>query len=233
MNAFQFKQFSVKQNATAMKVGTDGVLLGAWSSIDEGNILDIGTGTGLIALMLAQRTQSAQIDAVEIESDAYNQAIENINNSNWSNRINAYHSSIQHYHPSKKYDVIISNPPFFIASTKASNIERNNARHTDKLSFSDLISVVSTLLKPDGTFSLILPIVEAKQFIKMVEGKNLFLSRECTVQPNLTKPAKRVLMEFSFIKGNIAKEVLTIETDTRHHYTKEYISLTQDFYLNF
>lgn len=231
--AFQFKQFTIAQNTTAMKVGTDGVLLGAWSTINDSNILDIGTGTGLIALMAAQRTKTALIDAVEIEQEAFKQASENIKNSNWSNRITAHNCSIQNYHPRKKYDLIISNPPFFIDSTKAMNSKRNNARHTDELSFSDLINAINRLLKPNGFFSLILPIVESAHFIELANHQNLYLNRSCIVKPNPVKPAKRVLMEFSFYKKDLIQEELTIETEKRHHYSKEYIILTQDFYLNF
>jgi len=216
-----------------MKVGTDGVLLGAWSCVNEGNILDIGTGTGLIAIMLAQRTKTALIDAIEIEKDAYNQAFENISNSDWSTRITTHFNSIQNYHPNKKYDLIISNPPFFKNSTKAPSKERNTARHNDDLSFEDIINAVLRLLKPEGIFSLILPINESIHFIKLANKNNLFLNKECFVKPNRTKPAKRVLMQFSFINSDIQKEDLTIETETRHQYTKEYISLTKDFYLNF
>ena len=230
---FQFKQFTIQQNTSAMKVGTDGVLLGAWSRIKEGNLLDIGTGTGLIVLMLAQRSTTALIDAIEIEQEAFFQAKENISNSNWSNRITAQHCSIQDYQPKKKYHTIISNPPFFINSTKAPNSKRNTARHTDSLSLNDLLIAVIRLLKSDGIFSLILPPTEAKHFIKLAEEQNLFLNRECIVKPNPAKPSKRVLMEFAFSQNEPITEELTIETETRHQYTKDYISLTQDFYLNF
>ena len=233
MPPFQFKKFSIQQNSTAMKVGTDGVLLGAWSSTIEGNILDIGTGTGLITIMLAQRTKTAMIDAVEVEAVAYKQALGNVNNCNWSNRITTHHTSIQNYHPNKKYDVIVSNPPFFIDSTKASNSERNTARHNDNLSFIDLIDVVTYLLKPEGVFSLILPITASVLFIELAASKNLHLNKKCVIKPNPTKPAKRILMEFSFHKKEIIKDELTIETETRHQYTREYISLAKDFYLKF
>jgi tRNA1Val (adenine37-N6)-methyltransferase len=240
MTSFQFKQFSITQNTTAMKVGTDGVLLGAWCSCREGELLDIGTGTGLIAIMIAQRAKATLIDAVEIEATAYQQTLENISNCSWSDRISAYHSSIQEFCPNlsadkagKKYDGIISNPPFFVDATKAPNSERNTARHTDDLSFTDLIDAVVRLLNPDGIFSLILPITESIEFIQLAKEQKLFINRKCIVKPNPAKPAKRVLMEFSFHKKEIIKEELTIETETRHQYTKEYISLTQDFYLNF
>lgn len=216
-----------------MKVGTDGVLLGAWASTTEDRILDIGTGTGLIAIMLAQRTKTALIEAVEVEEEAYHQAKDNIENCNWSNRIKAHHCSIQNFDTTSKYNLIISNPPFFVASTKAPNKERNTARHTDNLSFDDLIKTVIQLLKPDGIFSLILPTVEAEKFIQLAVHQKLYLNKKCIVKPNPTKPSKRTLMEFSFLQKETMETELIIETETRHQYTKEYISLTKDFYLNF
>ena len=233
MKPFNFKQFSIQQNNTAMKVGTDGVLLGAWTTVKNGTILDIGTGTGLIAIMLAQRSKTALIDAIEVEEDAHNQAKENIASCNWKNRISAHHLPIQNFKPTTQYDLIISNPPFFLASTKAPNEDRNTARHTDSLSFDDLIASVIRLLNSEGIFSLILPINEAELFINIATAQHLFLNKKCVIKPNPTKPAKRVLMEFSFSKTDIVSKELTIETATRHQYTKEYISLTQDFYLKF
>lgn len=233
MQPFKFKQFSIHHNNTGMKVGTDGVLLGAWISIREGNILDIGTGTGLIAIMLAQRSKKTLIDALEVEDEAYKQAKENIAACNWKNRISTHHIPAQNFKPTTKYDLIISNPPFFLASTKAPNEERNTARHTDSLSFDDLIASVIRLLNSDGIFSLILPINEAELFTDLATTQHLFLNKKCVIKPNPTKSAKRVLMEFSFSKTDIVSEELTIETATRHQYTKEYISLTQDFYLKF
>lgn len=233
MSTFQFKQFSIKQNNTAMKVGTDGVLLGAWTETREGHILDIGTGTGLIAIMLAQQTKSALIDAIEIETEAHQQAKENIKACSWIDRIAAHNLSIQKFKSTTKYDLIISNPPFFIDSTKASKSNRNTARHTDCLSFEDLILSVISLLKPNGIFSVILPISEGEIFIELTTKKQLFLVRKCIIKPNPTTPPKRVLMEFSFQQKELIEENLTIETGTRHQYTKEYISLTKDFYLNF
>ncbi len=232
-STFQFKQFTIQQNYAAMKVGTDSVLLGSWTSVKEGNALDIGSGTGLIALMLAQRTETMLIDAVEIDVGAYTQTIGNIKNSNWSDRIAMHNNSIQNYQPNKQYDIIVTNPPFFIDSTRAANSEKNTARHTDELPFDDLIHAVKRLLKPDGIFSLILPITESKVFIELAEASSIYLNKVCIVYPNSNKPAKRKMMEFSFLKTTILKEKLTIETETRHQYTKEYISLTKDFYLKF
>ncbi len=216
-----------------MKVGTDGVLLGAWSKTLERNTLDIGTGTGLIALMLAQRTKVALIDAIELDKVASEEAHQNFKNSKWNNRLTVIYTSIQNYHPTKKYEVIVSNPPFFINSTKAPNNLRNNARHTDQLPFIDLITSVKQLLSKSGIFSLILPLEEANQFILLANQNKLFLTRKCLVKPNPTKAPKRVLMEFSFTETNTLEETLTIETENRHEYTKEYITLTKDFYLKF
>ena len=230
---FQFKHFSIQQESTAMKVGTDGVLLGAWSKLSGNNMLDIGTGTGLIAIMLAQRTERATIDAIELEYEAYREALQNTANCDWSDRIEVCNCSIQDYYPQKKYDTIVSNPPFFVDSTKTPNAQRNSARHADNLSFNDLITAIIRLLKPDGIFSLILPTTEAKHFIELAEKQQLFLNSVCTVKPNPIKTAKRVLMEFSFHKKEITTKELTIETKTIHQYTKEYISLTKDFYLKF
>ena len=215
-----------------MKVGTDGVLLGAWSTIQEDFILDIGTGTGLIALMLAQRNSVSLIEAVEAEEEAAKEAIVNIKQSNWAERIAIHNCSIQHFNSDKKYNTIISNPPFFIKSTKALNSERNNARHTDSLSFLDLINAVVRLLNSDGIFSLILPTTEAEQFITLAFEERLYLNKKCVVKPNPSKPAKRILMEFSFSENEVINEELIIETEKRHQYTKEYISLTKDYYLN-
>jgi tRNA1Val (adenine37-N6)-methyltransferase len=233
INQFEFKQFTIHQDLCAMKVGTDGVLLGAWSTEKEGNILDIGSGTGLIAIMLAQRTKSALINAIDINENAYLQTLKNIKKCTWENRINVFQSSLQEFNPNQQYDLIISNPPFFTNSTKAPKEDRNTARHTDHLPYAVLIKSVTQLLKDDGIFSVILPIDIAHLFINEAEGKDLYLNRRCFVKPNPIKAPKRVLMEFSFHTNKIMEEEITIETVKRHHYTKEYIILTQDFYLNF
>ena len=232
-NSFQFKQFTIQQDLCAMKVGTDGVLLGAWSTAKEGSILDIGSGTGLIAIMLAQRTKSALITAIDINQNAYLQTLQNVNECMWKDRIQVFHAAVQDFKSTIKYDLIITNPPYFINSTKAPQHERNTARHTDELSFLDLITAVKRLLKKDGLFAIILPIEEAKLFIKEAQEKELYLNRICEVKPNLDKAAKRMLLEFSFYITELKEEELTIETEKRHHYSKEYIILTQDFYLKF
>jgi tRNA1Val (adenine37-N6)-methyltransferase len=232
---FHFKQFSIKQDLCAMKVGTDGVLLGAWVVSKGENLLDIGSGTGLLALMLAQRNKKAVIDAIDIDEGAYLQTLENIKESkgNWEDRINAIHTSLQEFRSKKKYDLIFTNPPYFINSFKAPDSSRKKARHNDTLSFKDLIGSVKRLLKDDGCFGLILPINEAVLFVATAKQDKLYLNRKCWVSPNVNKSPKRVLMEFSFQEKNVVEEWLTIEVEKRHHYTKEYINLTQEFYLKF
>lgn len=230
---FQFKHFAIQQNLCAMKVGTDGVLLGAWTKTPNGAVLDIGSGTGLIGLMIAQRTKNALITAIDINQNAYLQTLQNVNECKWKNRIQVFYASVQDFKSEIKYDLIISNPPYFTDSTKAPQHERNTARHTNELSFSDLINAVTRLLKKDGLFAIILPTKEAKLFIKEAQEKELYLSRKCLVKPNPSKAVKRMLLEFSFYITELKEEELTIETEKRHHYSKEYIILTQDFYLKF
>lgn len=229
---FQFKQFIVEQEHCAMKVGTDGVLLGAWTTIKSGNALDIGCGSGLIALMLAQRAQNLIIDAIDVEKNACFQAEINIGKSKWSSRIAVHHASLQTFNPYKTYDLITSNPPFFVNSYQPPQNERAIARHNEQLSFDDLLIHVIRLLKPEGVFSLILPVNEAVDFAYNAFSQGLFLNRRCEVKPNLTKATKRILLEFSKTKPNtVIEESLTIETEKRHHYTADYIKLTGNFYL--
>jgi len=231
MSFFQFKQFAIKQDECAMKVGTDGVLLGAWAKAVKGNVLDVGCGTGLLALMMAQRETELFVDAIDVEESAYLQSIENVSLSKWGDNINVFHTTLQTFKTEKQYHHIISNPPFFVKSYKAPDKARATARHTDGLPFEELIIYTKRLLKKEGLFSLVLPIVEGNQFIQLALVHGLYLNRKCEVFPNNTKPSKRLLLEFSFFEKKLIEEKLTIETDVRHQYTKEYISLTQDFYL--
>jgi tRNA1Val (adenine37-N6)-methyltransferase len=233
MNEFKFKQFIIKQNLCAMKVGTDGVLIGAWSKIPNGNVLDVGSGSGLISLMIAQRNADCLIDAIDIEETAYLQTQENVHESNYSERINVYHIAIQLFETTKKYDLIISNPPFFNNAYKSTDLAKNTARHTDELPFTDFIDKVKELLAKEGILSLILPVQESLFFTDIALKNNLYLNRKCWVKPNYEKESKRVLLEFSFAEGELITETLVVETEKRHHYTEEYRNLTQDFYLKF
>lgn len=218
-----------------MKVGTDGVLLGAWANVHNAStVLDIGTGTGLIALMAAQRNLSAVIDAVEIDETACIQAKENFDNSKWKDRINLYCSSFQQFadNCTKHYDIIISNPPYFNNSLKPADKNRNTARHTDSLPYTELAKGVKRLLSEKGYFSLILPVNEANEFEDIALANTLYCSRKVFVKPNYEKEAIRILMEFTHNPvTRINEQVLCIETGVRHCYTDEFKELTKDFYL--
>lgn len=232
-NYFQFKQFRIEQNCASMKVGTDGCLLGAWAYVENiKNALDIGTGTGLIALMLAQRS-TATIHAIDIDENAISDATKNFSASKWNKRLNVYQSAIQDFIPisSLKYDCILSNPPFFVNSEKSPTKGRTFARHTDSLSFEDLLNAVSKRLTSNGKFSLILPYESSLHFIKLAQTVNLYPSRITNVLPKPSKQAKRTLMEFQFKQTTFEIKELTIETEVRHQYTPEFTLLLKEFYL--
>ena len=218
-----------------MKVGTDGVLLGAWVNTNKAkSFLDIGTGTGLIAIMMAQRTENdSNIDAVEIDSSSYQQAVNNFDDSPWSNRIKAFHASFQDFatHTNAKYDCIVSNPPYFINSLKAKNESRTQARHADGLPFEDLIEGAKNLLNPEGRFSVILPVTEGDYFIRIARIAGFSLSKRVEVLPNPSKPAKRLLIELTLANQDTIETQLCVENGQRHVYSPEYIELCKDFYL--
>lgn len=237
MSLFQFKKFTVNQDKTAMKIGTDAVLLGAWCTLSEtaDTILDVGSGTGIISLMIAQRSDSMTIDAVELDDDAYEQTVENFENSDWGDRLFCYHTDFNEFadelfEEDELYDVIVSNPPFYTDTFESKNDSRNKARFTSSLSFEDLILGVSKLLSEHGLFSVIIPFKEEENFVDLAKKHNLYLNRVCHVQGNPSSEIKRSLLEFSFDKSTVKKEHLVIET-ARHQYTEEYIELTKDFYL--
>lgn len=231
---FKFKQFTVYQDKCGMKVGIDGVLLGAWAAVNDSvkNILDIGTGTGLIALMMAQRC-NAFIDAIDIDKDAVAQAKSNIQASPWSNRINTRHLSLQDFvrESSKKYDLIVSNPPYFVNSLKSPSMQRTNARHTNELSHQDLLFLSKKLLTREGSLSLILPTEEADKCIEHAEKIALYLNHEVFVHPKPSKAAKRKLLTFELCEKSRKIENITIETEQRHQYTPEFYCLVKDYYL--
>ena len=233
-SAFKFKQFSIEQDQCPMKVGTDGVLLGAWADITGAeNILDIGAGTGLIAIMLAQRTENAQIDAVEIDNHACNQANINMQASPWSNRLNSIESSIQDFAKlsNKEYDMIVSNPPFFTGGTLSSQNDRNNVRHTVKLPNGDLLSSVRRLLKKGGRFSVILPLIEGLRFKELAQNYSFYCTKMTEVKPKHDKSVERLLLQFELTDKPLIKDELVIQYEKRNDFTEEYIELTKDFYL--
>jgi tRNA1Val (adenine37-N6)-methyltransferase len=232
---FKFKQFTIQQDKCAMKVGTDGVMLGAWVSCkNTKNILDIGTGTGLIALMLAQMS-NANIDALEIDEEACSQAKENVDKSPWSDRINIIHQSYQDFLQTahKKYDLIVSNPPYFQNSLFAPNEKRTNARHNSNLELDDIINGAKKILNEEGVLSLILPYMEGNMFILKASEKGLYCIRQTKVLPKPNRDPKRLLLEFMKIKKPLIEQEIIIEINKRHEYSEAYKNLTKDFYLAF
>jgi tRNA1Val (adenine37-N6)-methyltransferase len=233
---FQFKQFRIVQERSAMKVGMDGVLLGTWADVSGADrILDIGTGTGLITLMLAQKNASAQIDAIEIEQEACEEAIFNVQQSNWGTRINVYCQSFQEFgaETENQYDLIVSNPPFFSNGVKAPVENRAQARHADALPLDFLISGAANLLQENGRIALVLPAEQLQEVENLTKKSGLFLSRLCRVKPNPIKPDFRILVEMTNKSTTLQEENLMIEFEKHHDYTPEYRALTRDFYLKF
>ncbi len=230
---FQFKEFSIEQDQCAMKIGTDGVLLGAWATVkNEYSILDLGTGTGVISLMMAQRSNAELIDAIEIDGPAFEQAMSNFENSNWGDRLFCYHASLQEFTKETEdtYELIISNPPFYTDYNPSENKERSTARFEDAMPFEHLSNAVSKLLDPKGVFAVIIPFKEEEKFVALAKINNLFLNRACRVKGTETSPIKRSLLEFSFTESLLKEEKLIIELE-RHIYTEAYKKLVQDFYL--
>jgi len=235
-NYFQFKQFRIIQERSAMKVGMDGVLIGAWTdALDADRILDIGTGTGLIALMMAQKNNHAKIDAIEIEPEADNEAILNVQNSLWKDRVSLECCAFQEFadNTTAKYDLIVSNPPFFTNGEKAPVENRSQARHSDSLPLDVLISGAAGLLNNNGRIALVLPVESLKEIEQLAALNWLFISRLCHVKPNPLKPDFRIMVELSRVEGLLREEYLMIEFEKHHDYTHEYKELTKDYYLKF
>jgi tRNA1Val (adenine37-N6)-methyltransferase len=234
MSKFQFKQFSIEQDRCAMKIGTDGVLLGAWAPLENNpfSILDIGTGTGVIALMLAQRSHAEQIDALEIDEEAYEQSVDNFENSPWSDRLFCFHAGLDEFmeEPEDEYDLIVSNPPFYTDDFKSATEQRDLARFADAMPFEDLIEAADLLLSENGIFAAIIPFKEEENFLALATAFELYPLKITRVKGTPTTEIKRSLLAFSRIeKIDFSTDELIIET-ARHIYTPEYIELTKDFY---
>jgi len=232
-NYFKFKQFTIYQNNCAMKVGTDGVLLGAFADVKNcSSILDIGTGTGLIALMLAQKSE-AKITAIEIDKDAYEQAVYNVENSKFSNNINVINSPIQDFAKTEiqRFDLIISNPPFFQHHLKSGNKKKDIARHSESLTYNELIISAKSLLNNEGRFCVIIPKDDEEYFTELCNKTMLYLSRKLNIKPTPKKEIKRVILEFCFDNKKTERTELIIEINGRHNYSEEYKKLTKDYYL--
>lgn len=233
---FSFKQFTIHQDRCAMKVGTDGVLLGVLApTIDSGRILDIGTGTGLVGIMLSQRCPQAMVTGVELDANAAKQAEENATSTGW--KIKIINKSIQDFSSQceEKFDLIVSNPPYFINSLKAPEKNRNTARHTDELSYEELIESAEKLLSEEGKFSVIIPYSEEENFIGIANKRNLIAESSVRIIPKVGKDPKRSVITFCKCKNkincNINVTELVIEKEERHCYSDEFKKLTADFYL--
>ena len=232
-NYFQFKQFIIRQEKSAMKVNTDGVLLGAWINLDGAKtVLDIGVGTGLISLMIAQNSE-AEITGIEIEKNAAEEAEQNVQNSKWCNRISIQHCSFQDYVSTalNKFDIIVSNPPFFSNGVKNANPHLSMARHNHMLPFFDIIDGTNKLLCENGRLSLILPSLPALEFIEKARQKNLFLNRLTEVKPFPDKEPNRCLMEFGNEQLILQKTRISVFDVSRTNYSEEFKTLARDFYL--
>ncbi len=232
---FRFKQFEIHQHQCAMKVSTDGVLLGAWSDVALScRALDIGTGTGVIAMMLAQRNPNLYVDAIEIDKSAYLQASANISNSIFASRIQVYHGDVQQFGstPLQQYDLIISNPPYFNTGKPAENPLKANVRHTLQLSHDSLLASVYKLLKEEGYFDVILPYTEGLHFLKNAVQYGFFPMQIMEVYPRAHKPVERLLIRFGRSKGEVQKNQLIIhDMDNPDDYSEDFVALTKEFYL--
>jgi tRNA1Val (adenine37-N6)-methyltransferase len=222
-----------------MKIGTDGVLLGAWTPLINNpyNVLDIGAGTGILSLMLAQRSNAAPnnvgiIDAIEIDEDAYEQCVENFETSPWGDKLFCFHAGLDEFvdEPEDEYDLIISNPPFYTDDYKTDNTSRDLARFEDALPFEELIEAAALLLSDNGIFSVIIPFKEEERFVSMCKELDLFPLKITRVKGTPTSEIKRSLLAFCRIEQTPLIDELIIEI-SRHNYTPEYIELTKEFYL--
>ena len=244
MSKFQFKKFTVQQDRCAMKIGTDSVLLGAWCPIVNNpfSVLDVGSGTGILSLMLAQRSsaehsslkgeQAQQIDAIEIDEEAFEQCVENFESSPWGDRLFCFHAGLDEFmeEPEDEYDIIISNPPFYTEDYKTENEQRDLARFADALPFEDLVEAANLLLSENGIFAVIIPFKEEEKFIALAKDFELYTFKITRVKGAPATEIKRSLLAFSKVKKETSIDELIIET-ARHQYTEEYIALTKDFYL--
>jgi tRNA1Val (adenine37-N6)-methyltransferase len=233
-NYFNFKQFTIYQDKSAFQVGTDGVLLGAYADVTGINrILDIGSGTGLISIMLAQRSE-AEITAIEPDNESYIQTCENVSRCDWHDRIKVEHSDLQNLDPVKgKFDLIVTNPPFFSDSLKSPDFRKSFARHNDSLTSEEILEGVLKLLKDEGRLQLILPYVEGNVFIAEANKYGLYCNNILKIKPLPSSEIRRLILTFSRNQIKPTESFLTIEHGQRHEFTEEYKNLTKEFYLKF
>ena len=232
MSRFHFKHFSLNHDHSTMKVGTDAVLLGSWVEVKPTDwVLDIGTGCGVLPLILAQRG-IAKVHAVDLDEASALEAAQNFQASQWNRQLFAFHADIRKFTMQCAYDLIISNPPFFINSFKCDADRRNQARHTDtSLAFSDLIATVRRLLKPDGRFALVLPVRESHDFLPLAEYENLYLYSKENIIPIEGKEPNRVNLELCFGKPDSFHETELIIRHEDGTFTDGYQERVKDFYL--
>jgi len=233
---FRFKQFTIQQQSVSMKVNTDGVLLGAWATVDNAKkIIDVGTGTGVIALMMAQRNADTAIDAVEIDERSAQQAQENVDNSPWAARINVVCQSFQGFAEqcTTQYDLVVSNPPYFVEALLSPSAARTLSRHAATLTHGELIAGVKKILAPHGRFCVVLPVAEGMQFIELVATQQLFCTCKTIVYSTRNKPPRRLLLQFALVPAPLAEDELCIHETDSDQYTRAYQELTGEFYLKF
>ena len=233
---FQFKQFAIAQDRCSMKVGTDGVLLGAWTDVSSARTaLDIGTGTGVIAIMLGQRRSDMHVHAVELEPEACAQARENMAAAPWSDRLTLHEQPVQEFarYTDQRFDLIVSNPPFFSGGTFSDRQDRNQVRHTIKLPHGDLLTAARQLLTEEGRFCVILPLIEGLRFQELAQTYNLFCTKLTEVLPRPNKPVERLLMEFQLAEKPCRKDQLILQKqEGQNNWTEAYANLTRAFYLH-
>lgn len=233
---FRFKKFEIHQDLCSMKVNTDGILLGAWSDLDDKrDALDIGTGTGLIALMLAQRSEDLRVTGIEIDQNSFHQASENAKLSVFSSRMYIIHDSVQQYAQTAtiKYDLIVSNPPFFSGGTFSANENKANVRHTIKLSHADLLISVQKLIALNGHFDLILPYMEGLRFIELAAKYDFYPTYVTEVRSKVDKPVERLLIRLAYkVQNPLTHNQLVIhQSNEANDYSVDFINLTKAFYL--
>ena len=229
-NIFEFKQFSIWQSSSEMKVGTDSVLLGAWADlVNSHRILDVGSGTGILSLMAAQRNPLALIEAIELDKSAAQEAKCNFSNSPWSDRLSIFNCDFLTFDTEERYDYIISNPPYFDSGIKAPNSRRAMARHNDSLPFEELFKKATSMLAANGIIGIIAP-VEVKEIIEFQAGENnLWIKRRVGVKTAENKPIKRYLWEFANYLVEISEAEMTLQHSGKR--SLEFVRLTEDFYI--
>lgn len=229
---FEFKKFSIRHDRSSMKVGTDSVLLGAWCDVNNAKtILDVGTGCGILALMLAQRNQDVVVDAIDIDHNSVLQAKDNFNNSPWGIRLNAIEQDFTCYKTNKKYDLIVSNPPFFSNGILPENIARTNARHTITLTYQSLILNAKSLLSNSGKIAIVAPFDCFQEILDVCNNNDLYISNIVNIKTTPCKVPKRILIEITNQPKDMVTSTLII-ADTQNEYTEEFRQLCSPFYLN-